>query len=815
MSKGGGDERKVYDYLASVDYGISHGPLDSINEIIIKDKSAFVGPVTEASVSWVSKKKLFGGDDGEGGIRGNIEFYMGTWDQGMSPELAARHGDTPDNLPGYRGISHVFFRGEKSKVDDSVDEDILDDPRLALMLFFPPIAFSVIASIRSASHGFRWTSNNPYMPSVGFRVTRQPKGLTENTIYPITGIDENGDYIVAQEGDAFDDDGNFDPTKAPDANPAAIIYEILTNPDWGRGHLPAAVNIDSFNEAAATLKDENFGLSLALYGQDEIENYIKEILDHIKGALYQDPATGLWELKLIRGDYDADTLPTLDETNSEFLDIKTRGWGETVNQITVTYTDPVSEEDESVIAQNLANIAIQGGVLSDTRDYYGIRNPYLAKKVAERDVIEASATLTSFKAKVNREAFNLKPAGVVKVNWSDEGIENMPCRITNIDYGSAKDRTITIELIEDIFGEADAEGVVSISEPPPAPVAPTPTEPSEALTMTAPLPSIIRSGVSFEDLDQNYPQSAAMFFARDEIGGTVNYDVVSETVLPSGATIESAVTNFPPVRSVTLSSDIVAEAESVMPASLFNAMTLGETESGQLFLLGDSEANHELVMLDTYDDQTEEWTVARGIYDTVPRDWAAGTRMWRYFGTADQIDPSERFAGDTVTYKLLPVFPTTQLEPEDASGFPFTLTERPHAPFRPANVQIEGNGFGGPQYLSAPYPTTIEHTWANRDRTSEDVVASRWTDGNVTPETGQTTTIRFRDSIGGVLEFEATGLTGTSYNLDPNNLFQFRYYDVEFWAVRDGIESIMAASRPLEIRRIGYGHNYGLDFGTS
>jgi hypothetical protein len=120
-----------------------------------------------------------------------------------------------------------------------------------------------------------------------------------------------------------------------------------------------------------------------------------------------------------------------------------------------------------------------------------------------------------------------------------------------------------------------------------------------------------------------------------------------------------------------------------------------------------------------------------------------------------------------------------------------------------------------PQFVASEVPTTATITWANRNRQSEDVVAPRWTDGNVTPETGQTVTLRLRDTLGGTLIDEVTGLTGTSYTYSTALLTSFRFMTVELWAERDGYESFEAAKSDVEFILLGYGNNYGYDYGEN
>lgn len=806
----GGSKRQVYDYFMSMSYGITHGPLDSINAIEIKDKDAWVGPVMSNGQVTIQQRELYGGDDGEGGPVGIAEMYMGDYDQVMSDALAARHGLTATTAPGYRGIAHVFFRGGADLGVDEINDGVFGIiSGLLKRLFFG----NVTGDTRS---GFQWTSNNPYLPPAVINATRGPVGLTEALIYPIVGINEEGEYEIAVAGDAFSDvDGvrSIDRTRLPDANPAAMVYECMTNADWGKGEPAAAFDKASYEACAARLKSEHFGLTLLYSRQDTIEAYVSEILDHILGVQYQDPTTGLWTMALIRDDYNAADLLVLDPSNCDVESPRTKAWGETVNEIKVSYTDPISGDEETVTAQNLSNIAVQGGVVSDARDYHGVRNPYLAKIIADRDVASASRALISATIKVNRDAYDLRPAGVVLLNWPEEEIVEVPFRVMGIDYGKPKDRTIKLEVVEDVFGTPPIQ-IVPVSQPPvDYDVDPLPKNPDRLLIMTPPLPPLIRSGVSVEDLDANYPQTEVQFLVADSAVPILDTLAVSQSILPNGSTGDVTVATIPPAYVRLLGAPLGREARSVIAERTILNLTGGNPDIGDLLVIGSSEEVHELIMLDSYDEGAGEWTVMRGMYDTVPRVWTANDLLWLLPLSAATLDNRENIAGDEQVYRFRPRTRRGRLAYDAADVVLFTPSERPHQPFRPANPTVDGLAYDGPVYKGAAVPEVIAAAWSNRNRLAEDAVAYAWDGPTTTVEAGQTTTVRFRDSLSGSVVAETTGLLGTSGSIDITPLTGARFFDVEFWSERDGIESFQASSVSLEIIRRGYGNFYGFDYG--
>ena len=115
---------------------------------------------------------------------------------------------------------------------------------------------------------------------------------------------------------------------------------------------------------------------------------------------------------------------------------------------------------------------------------------------------------------------------------------------------------------------------------------------------------------------------------------------------------------------------------------------------------------------------------------------------------------------------------------EDAPQINVTLSERPYLPNRPANVKVNGVGFGP---VNATGLTHVPVTWANRNRTLESTQVMKWTDGDVAGEPGQTTRIVVRSTTGTVLA-TYPGLTGSSFDLPVNNLGQNNTVVVSLYA---------------------------------
>lgn len=956
MSKGGAIKQPYY-YM-SIDYGVCFGQVDQINQVFVKEKPIWCGNMTTYGSFLVDQPDLFGGPDAEGGVVGMVECYIGSDDQKMSTILSGKYDLTPDTAPGYRGVTHLFFRNE------------------------------------SGEGGFQWSVNNPYLPATWVNVTRLPKQiapdfraiwpldkdgndpLSSGTI-PLVPTDEilcpfggpgdacRGGPVPSREaiGDAtwvpipslwiedevvseaprpgdldatvnldifqeeepvitdididhstvtftttvdvvednagvynkwatvevckaqYDEFGNPSPDETtkiqqsasggggtgsvsvsivvpadyrylrviwswsgiifsggsvtgeaestynwvkleyghcavdgtpgllPDANPAIMLHEAMTNEEWGMGY-PVSTMGDSFAACAETLYDERFGLSMGWYQQATIEKMVTEIIDHINAMVYLDQTTGQWEMKLIRGDYDPSGLRVFTPENCKAVNRQRKATGEIINEIVINYTDPASEETKTISFQDPGTIAMQGGIVSSSRDYYGVRNDWLANQLGARDIRTASYPLFSCQLYVDRGNRDLRPGDVVKLTWPEDGISEMVVRIMKVDYGGPLRRRIVLDVTEDIFALENTNYQI---------IQPTqwvnpntkPTSLDSYSVVTAPLPLLLRSGYTLEDLsDDLYPDVFMAVFGYKT--GMSVFGVHGPTTGTNGEAQLSLLASLAATPSAPLATPLVAEAYSVLAETELRTFSkFLPVRSGDFIQIGDDETSAEIVMVDTFDSSTKEWTIARGMFDTVPRNWDSGVNCWYLQTRLAELDTTGQLSGSESYYRFTPKMSGGQLSVRNAPEVPFTPSDRPYAPFRPANVQIDGNGFAATEYQGGLIPATVELTWENRNRLLEDASAPRWDAGTISPEVGQTTTVRVREPASGDVVLTQSGLTGTSYTLDISGLVDYRDYDIEFYSERDGFESVQFSSRRLTLIRLGYGNNYGYDYGEN
>lgn len=534
-------------------------------------------------------------------------------------------------------------------------------------------------------------------------------------------------------------------------NSAHIIYQCLTDTAWGMGYPTGSIDADSFTSAADALHSEGFGLSMLWNKQEVIESFIALVLDHIGCMLYVRPDTGAFALKLIRADYDRGTLPQYGPTSLiSAEDYQRQAWGETVNEITVVYTDACTEKEASVTVQDIANITIQGGVVAQTRHYPGIRNASLAQRVAMRDLQAGSTPLASIKLTATRAAWQVFPGDVFRLTWPEYDIDDVVFRVLTVNRGTLTDGQIIIDAVEDVFGLPDNTylveqpgGWVYPSQPPAA-------APYRKL-LEAPYWDLARN-LSAADLDYVDALSGYLeTLAVRPSGDAVNYDIQAKV---GAAAYESAGSgDFCPSATV-----VGALTKTTTAIALANGIDIDLVVSGGYAIIDD-----EYVLVSAIDAGAGTATISRGLLDTVPTTHSAGARIWFADGN-EGASGTEYADGEIVDVKLLPATGQGTLDISLAPADSLTFGQRQYRPYAPGKLLVNGSAY--PEWIDGFAELTL--MWAHRDRLSQTAYLVTQGEDSIGPEAGTTYTLRLYGETDTLLRTES-GLSGTSYTYTSSN----------------------------------------------
>lgn len=751
MGKGASPKQQVTAYYLSQHFGFSRS-VDAILQAQYGEKEFWSGEVTASQVILIDNKGLFGGEKSEGGVAGAMTVLMGEQTQTLSEFLASKLGRTPSTVSGWRGKLTLFFTEDPTGV--------------------------VVPPSRSGSNakGFYWSSNSGYLKDLWLKVRRVPKGL---------------DSTYARLGD--------------NVNFAHIIYEALTNDDWGSGDDPAKrIDTQSFLDAAQTLYNEGLVGSLSWTQQQTVDDFVNDMLSHIEGVLIEPPRTGLRTLKLIRNDYDASTLPVISPDDATLSNFQRLGWGETTNEVSVTWTNPDNEETETVTFQDPGNVAVQAAVVTSSVNYYGIRSSSLALQLAERECRKGSAPLCSCDAVVDQRAWDWVPGDCITLTWPEHGLVAVVMRIMTVQYGKPGSPGITVTLLEDVF----ALPTNTYANPPASLwVDPSQNPADFPYVMPMTMPYLAQALLDGEDEAAATPdlEVKALILAAADGTDTSGFDLYAEGSNLAGVTSWNNLGARNLAGYSRLPVALGLEFVTTMPRFQAVMGSVGAAV-GNLVLIGGEHG--EFCMITGVTPSTV--TLQRGVLDTIPQKWDVLTQCWIIDDRLHAEDTVIRAYGQTVGYKLLSKTSRGVLLIDAATEHDYTFNDRPHQPYRPANVKFNGLAVPPVAINYADLGGTGSFTWANRNRLTETALVLGWTDASVTPEAGQTTVISIYANGALVTSTEiAEGLTTGSLSLVLATIPQTVSYGLS--AKRDGLLSWQQSGGSFDLA--GYGVNYGNYYG--
>lgn len=583
--------------------------------------------------------------------------------------------------------------------------------------------------------------------------------------------------------------GGFYPAKATigdSMNPAHIIYELLTLPEFNIGAAPSDIDIASFTAAADTLYAEGFGLSFFWEDERPTEEFIDYIRQHIDGTLYPNPSTGQLTLKLVRDDFTLASLPILDSSNVLRIDQFSQPLpGELASVVQVRFEDQATGEAGSVMEHDIAVLEMQGGSsVPVVRDYQGIPDATLASKVALRELRQLATPLARGEILCNRNVWNLNIGSPFRLQWPPLGIADMVMRVVDVDYGTLTDGRITLSVVQDVFRVADtvigaptASGWASpISSPAAAP---------SRLAIEAPYWVVAREVVGDQNvLLTNIDPASGLLLAAGNRPSSDAYDYLLYSRTGAAAYAKRSTGAFAPTAILTAA---VGRADTVFP--LGSGVDVDLVEPGSW-----AHIDGELVKIVSI--SATSATVARGVLDTVPVPHAAGVTLY-FADDFKAIDPTEWSSGQVVNAKLLTRTGLGTLLEASAPADSVTMNHRFIRPYAPGKVQVNAVAYPA----SATGDLTI--TWAHRDRTLQTAYIVEQSEASIGPEVGTTYNVRiYNAQTGGTLIHSYTGLTGTSqaYTVAQSiidNGSQPANLRVEIESVRDGYTSWQTHTVPF------------------
>lgn len=597
----------------------------------------------------------------------------------------------------------------------------------------------------------------------------------------------NGVYVINSENSSGMVDAAQGSFKMAywDMNPSHIIRECLVDKSWGNETPEHEIDDESFIKCADTLYREGFGLSIKWTQEGSVNEFIQEILRHINGVIYEEPKSGLITLRLIRDDYDIDSLPVLQESEIiEVSEFQKSTFSDLINQVTVTYTNVVNGTSGTVTVQDTGLVSAQGVKNSKSVKYVGFSNIENAGRAGMRDLKTYASPLISADITVIRSiGINLRQGDVFRWNWKKYGVENVVMRIVAISLGDSKDNSIILTCAEDIFSMPDST-ITGFEPDVPAPSAIA--EIDRAIAFEVPYLELVQ--IEGEDqVNRMLSESPEVGFYGVSVakplsgGASLNTELYLTSLVTGNFLIDSTV-NFSPNFTLNKNLDRMENLIIIPTLEAHDFSLINIEEDLPVFAqIGNEIVSIYSITLIEDTNNTAIW-FKRGVLDTVPSEHFEGDTC--YIWDAHSGGSETKYAaGEEVTGRLVNQSISASTDVEDAMDLPVVFAGRAFRPYPPADVKINNSYY--PELVKSP----IRVTWSDRNRvqqTGGDYIG--WYDGSVSIENGvkYEVVIEKFDENDELVSSELIELDQANEFIDPADAF---FINIKLYSVRDGVKS--------------------------
>jgi Domain of unknown function (DUF4082)/Putative phage tail protein len=550
--------------------------------------------------------------------------------------------------------------------------DAIGRPVISSYPAWPGICYGVF------QQGYIGTSTQP--PPWAFEVRRCPNGLSLSGGMEL--VNANGNYA--------------------DANPANVLYEVLTNPDWGLGFSDTLIDTTSFTAAATTLYNEGNGFSIILDSPISLEDFIAEVERQIYGYVRYNPLVGKWQMKLLRADYTLADCPQINDSNTiEVTNFSHGTWDETVNNLRVAFVDRGNSYSATYAqAQDMANQAIQGSVITAESTYPGVKDPNLANQIAWRDLRLQGFPLAGVGLFVDRSFSSVNVGDVV--SWTDtaRGISDLAMRVAAVDLGKLEEGKIQLTLSQDIFYTVvpsfAAPGTTSWSVPnPPVDTSATSRSIFESPAQMDRVFGSNRAGLIYAGITQPPDGSVEYDIWTSDNDATYN-DVATLLTFVQNGQLSSGLGPLSNGGSIAIIANVSTYGQIIGALQNLSGTFVGSTLSNLVLI------DNEFILFTGFSgDGSTTITLTgcyRGVMDTVPSSHSSGAAVWllcKSSGSplAGGMSSQNYATGDVVNVKVITANNTGSLAFGLAAPTAITMDGRATLPYPPANLAMNGTVF--------------------------------------------------------------------------------------------------------------------------
>jgi hypothetical protein len=234
-------------------------------------------------------------------------------------------------------------------------------------------------------------------------------------------------------------------------NPAAILYEVATNKEWGRGLSSDIINEASFIAASQYFYDRNIGLGVTLDRADKLGNFLDGIRQHVKTIMVFDGDQLVCRC-LLNAQETHTNIQTLTRADCISLDVRRPFWPATFNEVRLEFLNSKKNYRPDVApAQDTANMAITGKINTQRITLNGFTDMNTARRQAWRILREVSYPSAVASIEINRFKSQLQLGDCFRHVWTEWGDNPITSYflVSRIDESDTENESLKITAIED------------------------------------------------------------------------------------------------------------------------------------------------------------------------------------------------------------------------------------------------------------------------------------------------------------------------------------------------------------------------------
>lgn len=227
-------------------------------------------------------------------------------------------------------------------------------------------------------------------------------------------------------------------------NPAAVLYDLLTNTQYGLGLAASQIDAANFSTASEYFHEQKLGINFILSPHLQAREVIAKVQSWVDCLLtLSDENT--YQIKVMKND---DT-PVATMTDDDFLEFtfQRRSWDDTYNDFRADYTPDHGWLQKTLILKNEANISVTGSERQKKIDLTAFCDVAMASKRLHVAMKRESYPYALGQAMTNLKFSHVAAGDVVTVNSAEYGI-NTQFRVIARDTSEVDQNKVTFQMMQ-------------------------------------------------------------------------------------------------------------------------------------------------------------------------------------------------------------------------------------------------------------------------------------------------------------------------------------------------------------------------------